>query len=107
MSDAIIPKKLSLQRDKQLEITWADGSTSVYPIGYLRSHCPCASCRMVREQAQPKSRLNILPGNYSAPLSVLGAEMVGNYALRINWSDNHSSGIYSFDYLREIAPPAK
>ena len=102
--DAPTPKKLSLQRDKQLQITWGDDTVSVYPIGYLRSHCPCASCRLVREDTKPKSRLAILPGNYTDPLSVLGAEMVGNYALRISWSDNHSSGIYSFEYLRQIAP---
>jgi DUF971 family protein len=29
---------------------------------------------------------------------------VGNYALRIDWSDSHGSGIYSFQYLREICP---
>jgi len=38
---------------------------------------------------------------------VLKAELVGNYALRIDWSDDHGSGIYSFEYLREISPPAK
>jgi len=41
------------------------------------------------------------------PPSVLKAELVGNYALRIDWSDDHGSGIYSFEYLREISPPAK
>jgi DUF971 family protein len=30
--------------------------------------------------------------------------LVGNYALRIDWSDTHGSGIYSFQYLREICP---
>ena len=32
------------------------------------------------------------------------AELVGNYALRIEWSDQHASGIYSWDYLRQIDP---
>ena len=32
------------------------------------------------------------------------AEMVGNYAIRIDWSDGHASGIYSFQYLRDISP---
>jgi len=33
--------------------------------------------------------------------------MVGNYAIRIDWSDDHGSGIYSFQYLREICPDYK
>ena len=92
---------------------------STYPIGYLRSMCPCASCKAVRggyeghppaiggvppPDAPKKLSLTILPGNYSQPLSALKAELVGNYALRIDWSDNHGSGIYSFEYLREINP---
>lgn len=66
--------------------------------------CPCAMCKMVRagEQKKKKTSLTILPGNFSAPLSVLKAELIGNYALRIDWSDNHTSGIYSFVYLREL-----
>jgi DUF971 family protein len=95
------PQKLSLDRHKQLEITWADGTHSVFPIGLLRNKCPCASCKELREQ--PKSRLNVLVGNFDQPLHATGAEMVGNYALRIDWSDNHGSGIYSFTYLRTLA----
>jgi DUF971 family protein len=66
--------------------------------------CPCAQCRIVRagEGEKKKSSLHILPGNFSEPLSVVHAELVGNYALRIDWSDQHSSGIYSFEYLREL-----
>jgi DUF971 family protein len=30
--------------------------------------------------------------------------MVGNYALKIQFSDGHDSGIFSFAYLREICP---
>ena len=55
-------------------------------------------------EAKKSVRLSVLPGNYAVPLSATGAERVGNYALRIDWSDGHSSGIYSFQYLREITP---
>jgi DUF971 family protein len=51
---------------------------------------------------QTKSSLTILPGNYAEPLKVTAVERVGNYALRLEWSDSHGSGIYSFQYLREI-----
>jgi hypothetical protein len=87
--------------------------------------CPCAACKTVREgsgaaasaaapsaapaptdKPKPRTRsLTILPGNYAQPLSAVSANLVGNYALQIEWSDNHASGIYSFEYLRSICPP--
>jgi DUF971 family protein len=104
------PIRLNLKKDEKLEIEWQDGLKSVYPLALLRSMCPCALCREVRgEDKGPKNRskLNLLPGNYSQPLTVLDAELVGGYAMRLDWSDNHGSGIYSFQYLREISPQKK
>ena len=113
MTDPPTPTRLHLKRTERLEIDWSDGRKCVYPIDYLRSMCPCAQCRTVREgdphrlevTPQKKPLLTILPGNYAKPLAAVGAEMVGNYALRIDWSDEHGSGIYSCQYLREICPP--
>lgn len=108
LSPEITPTRLHLKKDQQLEIDWADGRSCVYPLTLLRSMCPCALCKNVREeQSKKKSLLNILPGNYSGQLTVTHAEMVGNYAIRLDWSDQHGSGIYSFQYLREICPPGK
>ena len=107
------PTRLDLKKDEKLEIDWADGLKSVYSLTLLRSMCPCAQCKLVREGADPhdispapkrKPLLTILPGNYTGQIKVLHAELVGNYALRIDWSDDHGSGIYSFQYLREISP---
>ena len=39
-------------------------------------------------------------------LTVESAELVGNYALRLRFSDGHDTGIYSWQYLREIDPAA-
>src|SRR3954471_16005140 len=110
MEEKSTPVKLNLKKDERLEIEWRDGHRSKYSIQYLRSMCPCASCKAVRggyeghapaigaapppEQHTKRTSLTILPGNYAQPLSALKAELVGNYALRIDWSDNHGSGIY-------------
>ena len=119
MDDRTTPLRLNLKKDEKLDIEWKDGTSSSYKIEYLRSMCPCASCKAVRggyEGGHPpaiaavpldqpkKTSLTILPGNYAQPLSAVKAELVGNYALRIDWSDDHGSGIYSFEYLREISP---
>lgn len=99
------PLRLDLKRTERLEVDWDDGKLAVYPLSLLRSMCPCAACKVVREeQAKRKSLLQILPGNYSGPITVTHAEMVGNYAIRLDWSDGHGSGIYSFEYLRQLLP---
>jgi DUF971 family protein len=106
------PTRLKLKKDQQLEIDWQDGKHSVYSISYLRSMCPCAQCRMVREGTdphqisnapKPKPLLTILPGNYSGDITVKHAEMVGNYAIKLVFSDDHDTGIFSFEWLRDIS----
>jgi DUF971 family protein len=37
-------------------------------------------------------------------LKMLDVEPVGHYAIRILWSDGHSTGIYSFEHFRKICP---
>lgn len=110
------PARLHLKKDERLEIDWQDGLKSVYSLTMLRSMCPCALCKTVREGNDPhdispapkrKPLLTILPGNYTGAITVKAAKMVGNYAIQIDWSDEHGSGIYSFDYLREISPTKK
>jgi DUF971 family protein len=41
---------------------------------------------------------------YKPTLKMLHVEPVGQYAIRIDWSDGHNTGIYSFDHLRKICP---
>ncbi len=103
MSPEITPLRLNLKKDEKLEIDWQDGKSCVYTISYLRSMCPCAMCKEVRaESKKKKSLLTILPGNYSGAITITDAELIGNYALKVQFSDEHDTGIYSFQYLREI-----
>jgi len=53
--------------------------------------------------------LHVLPAsaaNRAGPITAESAELVGNYALRIIFSDGHKTGLYSWAYLREIDPDA-
>lgn len=97
------PARLDLKKDKGLTIQWADGSTSYYSIAYLRRMSPSAEARMLREQIQ-KNPLTVLPTSSGrGPLTAVDAEFVGNYALRLRFSDGHETGIYSWEYLKSIA----
>lgn len=98
------PKHLDLKKEKGLTVQWQDGTSSFYPIAYLRKLSPSADAKLLREE-MAKNPLTVLPASTSdKPLTATGAELVGNYAIRILFSDGHDTGIYSWDYLREIDP---
>ncbi len=100
------PRKLDLKKDKGLTVEWADGSTSYFSIAYLRRMSPSAEARQLREE-MAKNPLTVLPPSKAGsggPLVADSAELVGNYAIRIRFSDGHDTGIYSWGYLREIDP---
>ena len=89
------PETILVQND--LYILWRDGHESRYPFFRLRDMCPCASC--VDEMTGEKTlRTTDIPSD----IRIRQSEYIGNYALRINWSDGHNTGLYSFKFLREI-----
>lgn len=99
-----VPASIDVSKSKGITIRWADGAASDFPISLLRSMCPCAKCKEARNEKQTrKTLLRVLPGNYAGELAMLQVELVGNYAIKITWSDAHDTGIYSFAYLRELA----
>lgn len=99
------PVHLDLDRKKGLRVRWADGVESFYPVAYLRRMSPSAEMRELRKEME-KNPLTVLPASMSGDgdLQALDAELVGNYALRLHFSDGHGTGIYSWGYLREIDP---
>jgi DUF971 family protein len=105
MPDAAIkPVRLDLKKDTALSVQWSDGRLSIYPIAYLRKLSPSADARLLREE-MAKNPLTVLPASAgSGPITATGAELVGNYAIRIKFSDGHDTGLYSWEYLREIDP---
>lgn len=100
--DQITPSDLKLIRAEQvLKVAWRDGRNSVYPAALLRRTCPCATCRTDRD-AQDRNPLHILKNVPPAELVIASAQLVGNYALQLFWSDGHGTGIYDFRYLRSL-----
>ncbi len=85
----------------ELALGFEDGSELYLALPALRAACPCAACqgepdalgRVVRPERQVGER----------GTELVRVEVVGGYALQLYWGDGHSSGIYSFDYLRSLA----
>lgn len=85
----------------ELALAFDDGSECFLPLERLRRGCPCAAC-----QGEPDAMGRVLrPRQQIGPrgFELLRMEPVGGYALQLHWADGHSSGIYSFDYLRGLA----
>jgi len=97
----VIPKAIKLAGGNDtLTVMWSDGHVSAYPYRYLREKCPCATCTELGPPRAPAP--SPLPLLGIKPLKPNRAELVGRYALQIYWNDGHSTGIYTFDYLREL-----
>jgi len=97
----VSPTTIKRLGKESLGIVWSDGHRSLYPNRYLRDNCPCAGCR----EGKPRRLLPVLgnPGEIY-PLQIA---VVGRYAISIQWSDRHDTGIYSYDTLRHLCPCAQ
>lgn len=98
------PTHLDLDRNNGLTISWPDGTESFYPVAYLRRMSPSADAKQLREELQ-RNPLTVLPSSDSnEPITAEDAQLVGNYAVRIRFSDGHDTGLFSWRYLRQIDP---
>lgn len=102
------PEHIAISKSKGIRIDWKDGHHSEYSLAYLRDECPCATCTGAhgtrpQKTSYSKPQPNANPFKmYTPALKMLHIEEVGSYAVRIDWSDGHNTGIYSFDHLRRI-----
>lgn len=87
-----------------VDITWEDGHSSHYDFAYLRDQCPCATCNDEREKKQTMGGIGTALPLFKPKAKARQANAVGNYAIHFEFSDGHSTGIYSFDYLRTFCP---
>jgi DUF971 family protein len=90
---------------RTLKVDWGQGTVQILPFRLLRQQCPCAACvdewthqRTLDAQSVPED------------IALREAKPVGNYALQLNFSDGHQTGIYAWSTLRELGDklqPAK
>jgi len=91
------PRKVEIAPDGGLSIRWSDGHQAVYTPAPLRLACKCALCE---DEWSGEKRL--VAASIPADIRVDAVKPVGRYGLQINWSDGHSTGIYTFDRLRPM-----
>ena len=90
------PSELRLHKDKRaLSVTFEGGERFDLPAEYLRIKSPSAEV-----QGHSPDERKTVPGKIN--VMILEVLPVGNYAVRLVFDDMHSTGIYSWDYLREL-----
>lgn len=83
------------QAEKRLEIDFDDGRCFTYPAELLRVESPSAEV-----QGHGPSQKQVVAGRLH--VGIMALEPVGNYAIRIRFDDLHDTGIFSWQYLREL-----
>lgn len=99
MSDTPVVPEAIRRAGAVLEITWAGAHTGAFPVRALRLACPCAAC--VDEMT---GRPLLDPATVPEDVRVAGIQPVGAYGIKIQWSDGHGTGIYTYRFLRERCP---
>lgn len=90
------PTEIRLDRAARvLHVSFDDGTEFALPAEYLRVESPSAEV-----QGHNPGQKQTVAGRRH--VGIIGVEAVGNYAVRLVFDDLHDSGIYSWDYLREL-----
>ena len=81
--------------DRVLHVEFDDGTASSLPAEYLRVESPSAEV-----QGHGPGQKTVVSGRRH--VRVIDLEAVGNYAVRLIFDDLHDTGIYTWEYLREL-----
>jgi len=95
--NAVWPTELRLHKDRRtLTVSFDDGSSHSLAAEYLRVESPSAEV-----QGHNPNERKTVPGKRN--VSIMEVVPVGNYAVRLVFDDMHSTGIYSWDFFRQLA----
>jgi DUF971 family protein len=93
----IQPVQIIEESDSAVSIKWSDDTETRYSAVQLRRSCPCAGC--INEWTGEKM---LDDAKISDDLTFGNISVVGRYALSFNFSDGHETGIFSFNYLKNL-----
>lgn len=93
------PQNVRVHKEQRiLELVWSPDDVSRIPFRTVRQNCRCAVCV---DELTGRQILN--PDTVPVDLNVLDVALSGNYAMKFRWSDQHDSGLFTWDHLRRIA----
>ena len=83
-------------------ISFDDGMEFDVAAKLLRENCPCAGCSGEEVLLYKYTPVNKEPLTEDS-FMLEKAEIVGNYAIQLKWKDGHDTGLYNWQFLRELA----
>mgnify|MGYP003794431789 CR=1 FL=1 len=90
------PTELRLTgQGRTLRISFDDGETFELPAEYLRVESPSAEV-----QGHSPNEKKTVGGKKN--VAIIGVAPIGTYAVRLEFDDMHSTGIYGWSYLYEL-----
>jgi len=92
------PESIDVTPEQALRIAWPGGRVATIAAKALRDRCPCAGCI---EEGTGRKLLD--PATIPDDIRPDRIDPVGNYAIQIHWSDGHSTGLYTWQTLREAS----
>lgn len=96
------PIKIELTDRSTLNVIWDDNSNSEISLFELRKACPCAICTSELEDFSHSYK--VYRGN---EVEIADISVVGSYAVSIAWKDGHNTGMYEFQYLKDLTEKEK
>ena len=108
-TERVTPTGIDIIADRDVVISWSDGTQSRLAATLLRARCPCATCG--QETGGPDAHapikvgqpLPLMPAKARPDVTIRDVEAIGHYAIRFTFSDGHDTGIFSYGLLRELA----
>ncbi len=97
----MFPTKIKVEENK-LKIEWDDGSKDEIGLKYLRDQCPCANCQGENILFKKVKPIQIF-SDEEKKYKIVKIDIQGNYAIQITWADGHNTGIYPWEYLKELS----
>ncbi|HKH01791.1 MAG TPA: DUF971 domain-containing protein [Bradyrhizobium sp.] len=95
------PVEIRLAKDRRaLQVTFDDGKAFSLSAELLRVSSPSAEV-----QGHSEGQRKTVGGKRN--VTILSVDPVGNYAVRIGFDDMHTTGIYSWAFLRELGSNAE
>src|SRR5690606_32122439 len=90
------PTEIRLAKDRKiLTVIFDDGTDFALPAEYLRVLSPSA-------EVQGHSREQRVTAPGKPDVTITAVDAVGNYAVRLTFSDGHNTGIFAWSYLRRL-----
>ncbi|MEO5339240.1 MAG: gamma-butyrobetaine hydroxylase-like domain-containing protein [Magnetococcus sp. MYC-9] len=82
-------------QDRQIQISWDTGEVFSYSMEYLRVKCPCAECC-----GHTPDQAKLIDGKEQVTIQKITP--VGHYAVKLHFSDEHDSGVFSWSTLFDL-----